>query len=154
LKQAGTKKKQVWRPKDRPEGSGRSAPACMVYFLGTRSSEFGLVTAAGSHSIAPFAGIRQSSFPPRQNTPSHMDVLAHGLLSEKSSSRRSFVFGAIAPCSGGDAALFWRGAGATTTEASRRSSTSRGTLPLIRSICGVLCRHGSFSLLIFFVVLI
>jgi hypothetical protein len=91
---------------------------------------------------------------PRQNTPSHMDVLAHGLLSEKSSSRRSFVFGAIAPCSGGDAALFWRGAGATTTEASRRSSTSRGTLPLIRSICGVLCRHGSFSLLIFFVVLI
>jgi hypothetical protein len=30
---------------------------------GTRSSEFGLVTAAGSHSIAPFAGIRRSSFP-------------------------------------------------------------------------------------------
>jgi hypothetical protein len=33
LKQALIKKKQVWRPKDRPEGSGRSAPACMVYFL-------------------------------------------------------------------------------------------------------------------------
>jgi hypothetical protein len=23
----------VWRPKDKPEGSGRSALACMVYFL-------------------------------------------------------------------------------------------------------------------------
>jgi hypothetical protein len=23
----------VWRPKDKHEGSGRSAPACMVYFL-------------------------------------------------------------------------------------------------------------------------
>jgi hypothetical protein len=33
LKQAGIKKKQVWRPKGKPEGSGRSAPACMVYFL-------------------------------------------------------------------------------------------------------------------------
>jgi hypothetical protein len=33
LKQAGILKKQVWRPKDKPEGSGRSAPACMVYFL-------------------------------------------------------------------------------------------------------------------------
>jgi hypothetical protein len=33
LRQAGIKKKQVWRPKDRPDGSGRSAPACMVYFL-------------------------------------------------------------------------------------------------------------------------
>jgi hypothetical protein len=32
LKQAGTQRKQVWRPKDKPEGSGRSAPACMVYF--------------------------------------------------------------------------------------------------------------------------
>jgi hypothetical protein len=25
--------KQVWRPKDRPDGSGRSAPTCMVCFL-------------------------------------------------------------------------------------------------------------------------
>jgi hypothetical protein len=33
LKQAGIKRKQVWRPKDKPDGSGRSAPACMVYFL-------------------------------------------------------------------------------------------------------------------------
>jgi hypothetical protein len=33
LKQAGIQKKQVWRPKDKPEGSGRSAPACIVYFL-------------------------------------------------------------------------------------------------------------------------
>jgi hypothetical protein len=33
LKQAGIKRKQVWRPKDKPEGSGCSAPACMVYFL-------------------------------------------------------------------------------------------------------------------------
>jgi hypothetical protein len=33
LKQAGIKRKQVWRPKDRPDGSGRSAPTCMVYFL-------------------------------------------------------------------------------------------------------------------------
>jgi hypothetical protein len=33
LKQAEIKRKQVWCPKDRPEGSGRSAPACMVYFL-------------------------------------------------------------------------------------------------------------------------
>jgi hypothetical protein len=33
LNQAGIKRKQVWRPKDKPEGSGRSAPACMVYFL-------------------------------------------------------------------------------------------------------------------------
>jgi hypothetical protein len=29
----GDPEKQVWRPKDKPEGSGRSAPACMVYFL-------------------------------------------------------------------------------------------------------------------------
>jgi hypothetical protein len=33
LKQAGIQRKQVWRPKDKPEGSGRSAPGCMVYFL-------------------------------------------------------------------------------------------------------------------------
>jgi hypothetical protein len=33
LKQAGIKRKQVWRPKDKPEGSGHSAPACVVYFL-------------------------------------------------------------------------------------------------------------------------
>jgi hypothetical protein len=33
LKQAGVQRKQVWLPKDKPEGSGRSAPACMVYFL-------------------------------------------------------------------------------------------------------------------------
>jgi hypothetical protein len=33
MKQVGIKRKQVWRPKDKPEGSGRSAPACMVYFL-------------------------------------------------------------------------------------------------------------------------
>jgi predicted nucleic acid-binding Zn-ribbon protein len=33
LRQAGIQKKQVWRPKDKPEGSGRSAPACMVYFF-------------------------------------------------------------------------------------------------------------------------
>jgi hypothetical protein len=26
LKQAGIKRKQVWRPKDKPDGSGRSAP--------------------------------------------------------------------------------------------------------------------------------
>jgi hypothetical protein len=25
--------KAMWRPKDKPEGSGRSAPTCMVYFL-------------------------------------------------------------------------------------------------------------------------
>jgi hypothetical protein len=30
LKQAGIKRKQVWRPKDKPDGSGRSAPTCMV----------------------------------------------------------------------------------------------------------------------------
>jgi hypothetical protein len=33
LKQAGIKKKQVWRPKDKPDGSGHSAPTCMVCFL-------------------------------------------------------------------------------------------------------------------------
>jgi hypothetical protein len=33
LKQAGIQRRQVWRPKDKPEGSGRSAPACMVYSL-------------------------------------------------------------------------------------------------------------------------
>jgi hypothetical protein len=33
LKHAGIQRKQVWRPKDNPEGSGCSAPACMVYFL-------------------------------------------------------------------------------------------------------------------------
>jgi hypothetical protein len=33
LKQAGIKRKQVWRPKDKPDGSGRSAPSCMVCFL-------------------------------------------------------------------------------------------------------------------------
>jgi hypothetical protein len=38
LKQAGIKRKQVWRPKDRPDGSGRSAPECMVYFLPNEAS--------------------------------------------------------------------------------------------------------------------
>jgi hypothetical protein len=38
LKQVGIKRKQVWRPKDRPNGSGRSAPACMVYFLPNEAS--------------------------------------------------------------------------------------------------------------------
>jgi hypothetical protein len=33
LKQAEIQRKQVWRPKDKAEGLGRSAPACMVYFL-------------------------------------------------------------------------------------------------------------------------
>jgi hypothetical protein len=33
LKHAGIKRKQVWRPKDKPNGSGRSAPTCMVCFL-------------------------------------------------------------------------------------------------------------------------
>jgi hypothetical protein len=33
LKQAGIKRKQVWRPKDKPNGFDRSAPACMVCFL-------------------------------------------------------------------------------------------------------------------------
>jgi hypothetical protein len=33
LRQAGIQTRQVWRPKDKPEGSNRSAPACMVYFL-------------------------------------------------------------------------------------------------------------------------
>jgi hypothetical protein len=33
MKQAGTKKRQVWRPKDKPDESGRSAHACMVCFL-------------------------------------------------------------------------------------------------------------------------
>jgi hypothetical protein len=33
LRQAGIQMRQVWRPKDKPEGSNRSAPTCMVYFL-------------------------------------------------------------------------------------------------------------------------
>jgi hypothetical protein len=33
LKQAGIKRKQVWRPKDKPNESDRSAPTCMVCFL-------------------------------------------------------------------------------------------------------------------------
>jgi hypothetical protein len=33
LKQAGNKRKQVWHPKDKPDGSGRSVPTCMVCFL-------------------------------------------------------------------------------------------------------------------------
>jgi hypothetical protein len=33
LKQAGTKRKQVWRPRDKPDAPGHSAPACMVYLL-------------------------------------------------------------------------------------------------------------------------
>jgi hypothetical protein len=33
LKQAWMKRKQVWRPKDKPDGSGRSAPTCMACFL-------------------------------------------------------------------------------------------------------------------------
>jgi hypothetical protein len=37
LKQAGIKRKQVWRPKVMPNGSGRSASICMVYLL---SNEF------------------------------------------------------------------------------------------------------------------
>jgi hypothetical protein len=33
LKQAGIKRKQVWRTKDKPDGSSCSAPTCMVCFL-------------------------------------------------------------------------------------------------------------------------
>jgi hypothetical protein len=33
LKQAGIKRKQVWRPRDRPDGLGRTAPTCMVVRL-------------------------------------------------------------------------------------------------------------------------
>jgi hypothetical protein len=33
LKQAGIRRKQVWHPKDKPDGFGHSAPTCMVYFL-------------------------------------------------------------------------------------------------------------------------
>jgi hypothetical protein len=33
LKQVGIKRKQVWRPKDKPDGSCHSAPTCMVCFL-------------------------------------------------------------------------------------------------------------------------
>jgi hypothetical protein len=33
LKQAEIKRKQVWRPKDKPNESGRSANTCMVCFL-------------------------------------------------------------------------------------------------------------------------
>jgi hypothetical protein len=33
LRQAGIQTRQVWRPKDKPEGSNCLAPACMVYFL-------------------------------------------------------------------------------------------------------------------------
>jgi hypothetical protein len=33
LKQAGIRRKQVWRPKDKPDGSDRSAPMCMVCLL-------------------------------------------------------------------------------------------------------------------------
>jgi hypothetical protein len=33
LKKAGIKKRQVWRPKDKPDESGRSAHTCMVCFL-------------------------------------------------------------------------------------------------------------------------
>jgi hypothetical protein len=33
LKQAGIKKRQVWRPKDKPDESGRLAHTCMVCFL-------------------------------------------------------------------------------------------------------------------------
>jgi hypothetical protein len=37
LKQAGIKRKQVWHPKDKPDGSGRSVLTCMVCFS---SNEF------------------------------------------------------------------------------------------------------------------
>jgi hypothetical protein len=33
LKQTGINRKQVWRPKDKPDESGHSAPTCMVCFL-------------------------------------------------------------------------------------------------------------------------
>jgi hypothetical protein len=33
LKQARIKRKQVWLQKDKPDGSGRSVPTCMVCFL-------------------------------------------------------------------------------------------------------------------------
>jgi hypothetical protein len=33
LNRAGIKRKQVWRPKDKPDGFDRSSPACMVCFL-------------------------------------------------------------------------------------------------------------------------
>jgi hypothetical protein len=33
LKRVGIKRKQVWRPKDKPDESGRSSSTCMVCFL-------------------------------------------------------------------------------------------------------------------------
>jgi hypothetical protein len=70
LKQAGIKRKQVWRPKDRPDGSGRSAPTCMVYFF---PNEF----------MAPANQVVQEEASPNINEDEQLGLMAQLVLAKQ-----------------------------------------------------------------------
>jgi hypothetical protein len=70
LKQAGIKRKQVWRPKDRPDGSGRSAPTCMACFL---PNEF----------MAPANHVVQEEAPPDINEDEQLGLMAQLVLAKQ-----------------------------------------------------------------------
>jgi hypothetical protein len=64
LKQAGIKRKHVWHPKDKPDGSGRSAPTCMVCFL-------------PNESMAPANQIVQEELSPDIDEAEQFGLMAH-----------------------------------------------------------------------------
>jgi hypothetical protein len=70
LKQAGIKRKQVWRPKDKPDGFDRSAPACMVCFL---SNEF----------MAPANEVVQEEASPDINEDEQLGLMAQLVLAKQ-----------------------------------------------------------------------
>jgi hypothetical protein len=70
LKQARIKRKQVWHPKDRPDGSGRSAPTCMVCFL---PNEF----------MAPANQVVQEEASPDINEDEQLGLMAQLVLARK-----------------------------------------------------------------------
>jgi hypothetical protein len=70
LKQAGIKRKHVWRPKDKPDESGRSAPMCMVCFL---PNEF----------MAPANQIVQEEVLPDMDEAKQLGLMAQLVLAKK-----------------------------------------------------------------------
>jgi hypothetical protein len=70
LKKAGIKKRQVWRPKDKPDESGRSAHTCMVCFL---PNEF----------MAPANQIVQEEILPDMNESEQVGLMAQLMLAKQ-----------------------------------------------------------------------
>jgi hypothetical protein len=70
LKQAGIKRKQVWHPRDKPDGSGRLAPTCMVCYL---PNEF----------MAPASQVVQEEASPDINEDEQLGLMAQLVLAKQ-----------------------------------------------------------------------